>query len=244
MRAPSASELLGVWEQGLARSSAQRALLLLGVACADLPPERLARLSIGQRDGHLLALRECLFGPRLTSLAACPACAEKVEARFQVADLRVSPPEETPDFLTLTTGGFEFRFRLPDSLDLARLDPAADLAENQRRLLETCVIEARRDKRPVAVKDLPSEAVDAISDQMAAADPQAEIRLAMSCPQCAHHWQAPFDIASFIWTEIHAWVTRLLREVHALASAYGWREADILALSPWRRQAYLELIHA
>jgi hypothetical protein len=30
-------------------------------------------------------------------------------------------------------------------------------------------------------------------------------------------------------------------EVDALARAYGWREADILALSPARRAAYLEL---
>ena len=31
-------------------------------------------------------------------------------------------------------------------------------------------------------------------------------------------------------------------EVHALASAYHWHERDILALSPVRRQAYLELL--
>ena len=35
---------------------------------------------------------------------------------------------------------------------------------------------------------------------------------------------------------------RFLRDVHTLASTYGWREADILALSPWRRQYYLALI--
>jgi hypothetical protein len=35
-----------------------------------------------------------------------------------------------------------------------------------------------------------------------------------------------------------------LRDVHELASAYGWRESEILALSPQRRQAYLELVRA
>jgi len=26
-----------------------------------------------------------------------------------------------------------------------------------------------------------------------------------------------------------------------LAAAYGWREGDVLALSPWRRRLYLDL---
>jgi hypothetical protein len=34
----------------------------------------------------------------------------------------------------------------------------------------------------------------------------------------------------------------MVREVHRMASAYGWREADILAMSAFRRQRYLELI--
>jgi hypothetical protein len=51
-----------------------------------------------------------------------------------------------------------------------------------------------------------------------------------------------FDIASFFWTEIAAEAKRLLGEVHILASAYGWREADILSLNPLRRRFYLEAI--
>jgi hypothetical protein len=51
-----------------------------------------------------------------------------------------------------------------------------------------------------------------------------------------------FDIVSFLWTEIAAEAKRLLREVHILASAYGWREADIFSLSPLRRQFYLEAV--
>jgi hypothetical protein len=36
----------------------------------------------------------------------------------------------------------------------------------------------------------------------------------------------------------------VLREVHILASAYGWREDDILAMSPARRRIYLEMLRA
>ena len=37
---------------------------------------------------------------------------------------------------------------------------------------------------------------------------------------------------------------RLLPEVHALASSYGWSEKEILALSPARRRSYIALLGA
>jgi len=50
-----------------------------------------------------------------------------------------------------------------------------------------------------------------------------------------------FDIARYLWSEVHAWALRFLREVDLIARTYHWREEDILALTPTRRQAYLEL---
>jgi hypothetical protein len=82
----------------------------------------------------------------------------------------------------------------------------------------------------------------AIAEAMVEHDPRAEMRLAMHCHACQHSWSTIFDIVSFFWTEIEASAKRLLREVHTLAKAYGWREADILALSSARRQCYLELV--
>jgi hypothetical protein len=49
-------------------------------------------------------------------------------------------------------------------------------------------------------------------------------------------------VVAYFWSEINAWAYRLLGEVHSLASAYGWREEDILAMSPWRRHVYLEMV--
>ena len=74
------------------------------------------------------------------------------------------------------------------------------------------------------------------------ADPQAHIEMAMRCPECALDWTAPFDVVSFLWQELDTWAARTLREVHVLASAYGWSEHDILEISPMRRRRYLELV--
>ena len=64
----------------------------------------------------------------------------------------------------------------------------------------------------------------------------------LSCPSCDHRWQMAFDILYFFWSEINAWASRIMQEVHVLARAYGWRENEILGMSPWRRQRYLKML--
>ena len=63
----------------------------------------------------------------------------------------------------------------------------------------------------------------------------------LSCAACSHAWQVTLDIERFLWTKVCATAKRLLRDVHTLASAYGWREPDILSLSSTRRQIYVEM---
>ena len=91
---------------------------------------------------------------------------------------------------------------------------------------------------------LPDDLAEELAAQIAALDPRARIELDLTCAACGHAWPAVFDIASFLWAEISAWAHRTLRDVHAIASAYGWHEADILAMSPLRRQCYLELVRS
>ena len=104
------------------------------------------------------------------------------------------------------------------------------------------MIAARCGELEIAAAELPAQVWTAIAQRLAEADPQADVQLAMACPKCQHAWKTPLDIVSYFWSEIDAWAARLLHEIHTLASAYGWREAEVLALSPWRRRAYLELI--
>ncbi len=240
MRAPSAAELLAAWEQALGQPPLARPLALLSSVTGE-GQERLALLGVGERDARLLSLRELTFGPRLLSVADCPACGERLEMSFEVAELRAapSPVQET---YALTLDGHEVLFRLPNTLDLAALAPGADEGAARRRLLERCLLSARRGDDEVAAADLPPEVLEAVAERMGEADPQGDVQLALACPACGHVWQEPFDIGQFLWAEVHAWATRVLGEVHKLARAYGWRESDILALSPVRRQFYLDMI--
>ena len=86
--------------------------------------------------------------------------------------------------------------------------------------------------------------VERLAERLAECDPWAESLLDLICPGVRHEWTVLLDVAVFLWTEIRARAQRLLHDVHTLAMAYGWREADILAMSSRRREAYLELVGA
>ena len=76
---------------------------------------------------------------------------------------------------------------------------------------------------------------------MADADPLAEVLVDIACPACGEAFVADLDVAQFVWAEVRARALALLRDVDALARAYGWTEEQVLALGDTRRDAYLEL---
>jgi uncharacterized protein YbaR (Trm112 family) len=242
MHSLSASELLRLWERGLPQQGVERALALLVATSPEASPEALAQLSIGARDARLLRLRERTFGPQLMSIAACPQCSERLEFNFRVEEIIAKPEGAEQARFSFSVKGYEVQFRLPDSLDLLAIPSGADLPLAERFLLARCLISARLGGAEKSLDELPAEVVEEVVEEMGRVDPQGQVQLALSCPQCGHLWQLVFDIVSFFWSELNAWAGRVLREVHALASAYGWREEEILSLSAWRRQVYLGMI--
>lgn len=244
MRPLSARQLLTVWEQGLVQTSIQRALSLLAAASPGVSPDSLARLPVGQRDGRLLTLRAWTFGEQLLGFATCPACEESLELTFNVNDIRVAADEDVPDAFDLDIDAYHLRFRLPNSLDMmASASNGDDAVTVRQRLLERCFLAAEQDGEAHSLNRLPSSVITTMAMRMAEADPQADVQTALVCPACDHQWQAAFDIGTFFWMEINEWARRTLRIVNALAAAYGWREADILAMSAWRRQLYLNMVN-
>jgi len=243
MRPFSPQDLLRVWEVGEVQHPVDRALTLLSTAWPDLTWDELAALSIGQRDGCLLELREHTMGPELNATARCPRCAEYLEFAVAVTDLRVvSEPEAGREDHELTAGGLMLRFRLPNSRDLAAVLGCREPASARNQLAWRCVLQASRYGDPVDVEELPAEAITGLAREMAELDPQAEVLLDLHCPECDHGWRALFDILDFFWTELSTKAKSLLRQVDSLARVYSWREEDILGMSARRRQYYLEIV--
>ena len=244
MRALSAPELLDVWEGAFGQAPVECALSLLAAACPELSRQSLAELTLGQRDSRLLTLREWTFGPALTSIVNCPQCGQTVELRFEVSSIRVNAELPAADEAPFTAAGYDLRVRPPNSLDAAAIEAESQVERKRRLLFERCVIAASRQGQAIPVGELPAETMDAAANRLAELDPQADVQLDTKCPACGKGWRAAFDIVSFFWKEIQAWACRTLHDVHLLARAYGWGEREILALTPARRQFYLEMVSA
>lgn len=241
MRGLSDSDILSVWEKGAGMLPVYRALILLAFSCPDEKVETLAGLSIGRRDSLLLELREMTNGSKLSCLAHCPGCKERLDLAFDAAEIRVEAEKIGARAMSLQAGSFEVSFRLPNSLDLVAIEQCRDVRSARGILLSRCIISARQDGEEISSRILPEEVSDLVAKRMEEVDPQADIQLSLSCPSCSWKWSQTFDIVSFFWSEIDFLAHRIVEEVHALAKSYGWSEGEILAMSPRRREIYLEM---
>lgn len=237
--------MLDVWEQTRLRTPAEKPLALLeAVATATGDDPRTWPLGI--RDRRLLELRLQWLGPHVELRIDCPNCTEALELTVDGRELlsTYADPGSFGETLPaeVSLGDLTVRLRPVTGGDLVRAGHAPDAAEAELRLLEACVLEARRDDEPVPMAALTDEDRTALADALKELDPHAEILLDLSCAACGHAFREPFDVASCVIEEMDNHGARLLEQVAALARGYGWREADVLAMSPQRRRAYLELL--
>ena len=223
----SAAATLDLWQAAEGLAPIERSVALAAVA-AGAPLDELAREPLGRRDGRLVALLAALGATPLEATALCPACGEQAEFSIDAASLLDC---EGAVVAPLEVAGLVIEWRPPDSLDLAAAAAAGDAEEAERVLLSRCVSPAT----------LPPAAREAVASAMAEADPLAEVLADVECPACATAFAADLDLGSFAWAVVSARAEHVLREVNALARAYGWNEAEVLALEPRRRRAYLEL---
>jgi predicted RNA-binding Zn-ribbon protein involved in translation (DUF1610 family) len=237
-----APDVLRLWEIGQPLDPARRALAILAAASPESSGDALAALSVGGRDRRLLEIREATFGPRLNAVLACPSCGDRVEFQLETSDLLAQAGAEAETAESeLRVDDWSLRYRMPTAGDLAEIAGCRDPSRALASLVERCVVDARRGGESVAPEEISPEAIALMGGGLARADPFAEVLLDFVCPACGVTGQTLFDIGRYLWEELRAQAVRLLHEVHTLARFYGWREADILALSAARRHAYLEL---
>lgn len=238
--------LLRAWEGAHAAPAAERALQLLAAVWPQYDRGYWSRLSLGDRDACLLLLQQALFGGQLRTVAACPACGERLESGFRADDVCPLPSRlpAPPEPAWLEHRRYRIEYRPPCSDDVLDLDPRRSAEENVARLLQRCVLSAHHGEAPIAADALPAPLRERLIAAMAERDPQADLQLAIACPACGHCWQASLDVAGYLWEELDDWAQDLLSEVHVLARHYAWSERDILAMTPLRRRFYLDLVQA
>jgi len=212
--------------------------------------EQIRSLNVGDREALLLQLRQLSFGNRFDCVVSCPFpdCQEKLDLELRAGELlqSVAPRQMDVHEAQLkdgeTTCTVRFRLATGDDqeavIELARRDylAAGDV------LLRRCV--DRVGGSGTVVEEMPSALKEQLGERMSELDPQAEVRLKVTCSACGRVFDALFDVASYLLHELQAGMRNLLHEVHLLAYHYHWGLAEILGMSARTRHQFLRLLEA
>jgi hypothetical protein len=202
-------------------ASSDRPGLVTALLAAAGAPEQSAdwwAAPVGARTAALLQLA----GPApMKPLLDCPACGERIEAELPIDSLvGLDPGVDCIDAAGVL-------LRRPTGADLCVLQRTGTLPARWWRVGEGI---------GAAIDD------DAALEALSEADPLVGFQLQCRCPACGLESTSEVDLETLALRRLAAAQARLEREVHALASHYGWTEEQILAVAPARRARYLALI--
>ncbi len=226
--------LISVWERGSGEPPLGRALTLTAAGTGRTADEA-AGLDVGSRDVRLAALLVQLAGSQVWASVDCGGCRNPLDVPVDIGAIAELPTYDRGAVFETPLDDSTVSFRLPTTLDLVALGGSSP-PQARQLLLTRCV------DWPDGA--LPEQVAGAVEAAMERAAPAGAVVLAVRCGQCAALTTAALDVPALLWAEVEVRAVRLLRDVHALARDYGWTEAEVLALSPRRRAAYLELVGA
>lgn len=218
-------------------ASADRPRLVSSVllACAEPPlddPETVWRLSCAARIGGLLAVVAETDGLDALELQlACPDCGAGLEVALPVAALlALARAAEATAETGLRLASGPVRLRRPTGADQRtwRQASPADPAAARETILASLV---------TAGTPEPAEFAE-VEAALQVFDPLPAFEIDVTCPDCAARSDVPVDLEAVLLARLARARDDLLAEVDALARRYGWTEAEILAVPPWRRRRY------
>ena len=207
--------------------------------------EAMWNLPLGARIVRLLRIVSLTTREeRLTMALSCPqsGCRKTFEVSPAFADLLADAPDET-NLAKIV------QFPLSEAAALSlRLPTGRDQAEWQGRTYKTpddavrSIVQSLITSAPPGVEATLPEKIANLSTVMAEADPLTSFHIATTCPHCEQPVDIAVDLEAVALAQLATHRRSLLRDVHVLASRYGWSEADVLAIPTERRQEYRRLI--
>ncbi len=256
LRPLNSGDEIFVVEAGEALSPARRTTALLSRCLERLGPlggpvgaEQIGALTVGDREALLLHLRRLTLGERVRCVLRCPdgGCGEKLDLELDVGELLLAPYPYTRHHHETTVAengtSYRVRFRLPTGADQEAVETVArrDPKKAAGSVLERCVEDVTAEGGE-ALEVLPVVVAERLPEVMSDLDPQAELRLALTCPECRNQFSALLDASTYFFQELEGEMKHLYREVHTLALYYHWGETEIMAMSTRKRGVYLGLL--
>lgn len=194
-------------------------------------------MSLSDRDYLVAELYRVHFGDTVECRLRCTACGEGYDLAFSLSalmqsiygDWGASAPVDGPDehgvFSTPSA-----RFRLPTTHDERYLWERPGTPPEQW-LIERCLLEGQME---------PS-VLDALLSHVG---PVLTTDLDLVCPHCEAEQVQTFDIVAYVLAAIDRERALLLREVHSIATTYGWNFDEIMGLQRNERRNFVGLIEA
>jgi TusA-related sulfurtransferase len=195
-------------------------------------------LAIGDFVTLVLELRKLTSGDILRCLITCPSCKQDMSADITTTQLLQKPEAAEPkSAYEAKVGDFTLRLRPVTGEDLDSTEESnISLTEQLARL---CIL----DSTPTLPEKLDAQFLAEINTKLAELDPQADILLNLTCPNCGLKFQVPFYPEDFFLQEVDARRAQFEGEVHWLAFNYHWNENEILSLPLSKRRRYVDLIN-
>jgi hypothetical protein len=202
----------------------------------DSTPDAIWEWTVEERLQGLLAI--AVATERTTSVETRCA-ARDCGASMQIdVDFSAFVTQPGHDPVVSSVDGATVVARLPRGVDQRRWrDTKGDVGS-----LATSLIESINGRSPDPGWCVPGEWIDALDAAFAERDPLTVLEFDAVCPACGHINNIAFDLEQRILQLLADEQRRLIDDVHALAAIYHWSEADIGAMPPWRRRAYLARI--
>lgn len=214
------ADLLGAWPldgvQPLKRFA--RFFAALG---GGAPPW--AEQSLGACNRHLARLHARVIGRPVEAVVSC-ACGKDLEVVLPLDAIATAPD---PALRIEIAAPGPRQFRLPHLSEIA-------FAGRPQELAARCALD---DGGPV-----PEPYLGALDEAWSQADPVAEITLDLTCPACGAEVRSRADLPLFVARDLDLKVQGIVAEIHGFARAYGWTEAEVLAVPSARRRVYAALI--
>jgi hypothetical protein len=240
-------EITGIEEQQVSGTTTVDAVQLLEPLIVEMPGSLqrndLVRLTACDRDRVLAVIYSRIYGSRVDSSATCVACGEIFDLHFDLADLMDTLLSSTETELTQTQTDRSYllpegiRFRLPTAEDeLSVIGMSQEDAE--KLLLQRCMLTHE-------IQDMEKDAegfLTKIQSEMAALAPLVDTELDAKCPECSHTQQIHFDLQHFLLQALCNERDQLMRDLHILASAYGWGLNEITGLARSQRKSLVAMV--
>ncbi len=197
-------------------------------------------LPIGRRLEALLDLVALSDNRAFTAAFPCSGCGQTLESELSLSDLIEHQRRLVKGGpVAVRVANAVLELKLPTGDDLRRWEAAP---VDETRMIRELVVDRDAGDRVLGQGEIPDAWRAAVDDAMASADPLVDFRLLSSCPDCGAETEIGFDLQRFALERLEQRQRRLLDEIHLIASAYHWSEAELVALTPVRRAQYLARI--